>query len=451
MALAENVWDVIVVGAGLAGLKAALELKAQGKSVLVLEARDRVGGRCMAGEIAGQTIDLGGQWVGPQQKLLLAQAKALGVSTYPQYTKGASLLSRNGKMSSYTSKIPKLPWLCLLELLLIERRLAKDMATLPDDAPWLAPKAQEWDAESIESWALKHVRHSASRDFLHTLTNALLCADTAQISYLFFLDCLKRGHGLQVMMDVEGGAQQDKFRGGAWQIPKLMAEQLGDSIILNAPVLAVEQSPDEVHVVSALGNFKARYLIIATPPALASVIRFNPALPLKRARLLQNMPMGAVIKVHAAYPTAFWRKQGLNGAVASTDRHLSVVFDQSPEDESMGVLVGLIEGSHALDMSAAGPAARRKQVIEDLVHFFGDDAAQPVDYIDQDWQAEEWSQGGYAAHMPTGIMTTLGHVIRQPYGRIHWAGTETATEWMGYLDGALQSGIRAAKEVIELL
>lgn len=354
-------------------------------------------------------------------------------------------------MSSYTSKIPKLPWLCLIELLLIERRLAKDMATLPDDAPWLAPKAQEWDAESIESWTLKHVRHSASRDFVRTLSNALSCADTAQISYLFFLDCLKRGHGLQVMMDVEGGAQQDKFRGGAWQIPKLMAEQLGDSIVLNAPVLAIEQSPNEVHVVSAQGNFKAKYLIIATPPSLTSGIRFSPALPLKQARLLQHMPMGAVIKVHVAYSTAFWRKKGLNGAVASTDRRLSVVFDQSPEDESLGVLVGLIEGEHAIEMSTAGTAARRKQVIEDLVHYFGDDAAQPVDYIDQDWQAEEWSQGGYAAHMPPGIMTTLGHVIRQPYGRIHWAGTETATEWMGYLDGALQSGIRAAKEVVELL
>lgn len=443
--------DVLIVGAGFAGVKAASELKAAGRTVKVIEARDRVGGRSMPGEIAGNTIDLGGQWVGPDQKLLLAEAGTHGVATYAQYTKGKSILEMKGVRKAYLGDVPKLPLLALLELSRLEKRWNREMETLPEAAPWTAALAQQWDSQTLESWIGDNLWTEGAKDFARIVARAVVCAEPSQLSYLYFLEYLRSGHGMEKLIGVEGGAQQDKFRGGAWSIVKSMADCLGDDIILEAPVRSLSQTEAGVSLETDKGRFEGDYVIIAIPPALAGRISYNAPMPASRDALTQRMPMGSVIKLHVAYETPFWRKQGLSGAATSDKRAFNVIFDQTPEDENCGILVGFIDANHAVEATKQGANHRRAEAIEDLIAYFGPQAGQPIDFVEQNWTQEEWSRGCYVGHMAPGVMTTYGEALRAPCGRVHWAGTETATEWLGYLDGALQSGIRAASEVHQRL
>lgn len=444
-------YDVIVVGAGLAGLKAGRELKAAGKRFLILEARDRVGGRSKPGEIAGHTVDFGGQWVGPQQNRLLAEAKEFGVATYAQYTAGENTLDIDGKLKRYRGDLPKMSILGLLELGLIEKRWTRECASLPRGEPWRATNAARWDAQTLESWIVKHVRTRHARTFVRVVTRAVFCAEPGDLSYLFFLEYLKQGNGLECLTGVDGAAQQDKFVGGAWQIPKRMAADLGENILLEAPVRHVEQTDADVTVTSDKGVYKASKLILAVPPALAARVHYNQPLPAKRDGLMQRMPMGSVIKIYVAYKTPFWREVGLSGMATSDSRAFNVVFDQTPQDGGIGILVGFIDSIRAVELSAVGEEQRRRRVIEDLTYYFGSKAAQPLAYAENDWIADEWSRGCYSGLMGPGTMTRYGEALREPCGHIHWAGTETATEWAGYFEGALQSGVRAADEVLTQL
>jgi monoamine oxidase len=426
-----------------------MDLKTAGKTVLVVEARDRVGGRSMPGTVAGNTVDFGGQWLGAEHHEFRKQAEALGVEIYPQHTDGENLVSIQGQVHAYKSDLPKLPWSSLLALGIADQYLQHDLKKLSSDAPWLAENALELDRESLEAWIGRKVHTRGAKELIQLIAKAILCAEPSEVSYLFFLEVLRQGHGLSTMIGVKGGAQQDKFLDGAWQVPLRMSAQLADQIILNCPVSGVTQHEQHVTLATTQGEYRAKRVIVTAPPAMVARMDFQPALPAKRAGLMRRMPMGCVIKIHVAYQTPFWRTRGLSGAVICPDRSLSMVFDQTPPNgNGIGILVGLIEGAHAIKLSEMEAQERQAHVLADLTHYFGSEASTPLEYVDHDWIQEPWSEGGYGAHMPPGVMTTYGDAIRTPHGRVHWAGTETATEWMGYFEGAILSGIRAAKEVI---
>jgi monoamine oxidase len=437
--------DVIVVGAGFAGLKAASELVAVGRSVTVLEADNRVGGRTKAGQIAGRNADLGGQWVGPRHDLLLAEAARLGIETYDQYDDGQTTLQLRGKLVRFKGDTPKMSPPALIELGLLQRRWEKEMREVPPDAPWTAKRAREWDNETLDSWIERNIFTAEGKAFARLVPKGAWAADAAQVSYLWFLDALRSGEGLNSLMAVKGGVLEKKFAGGMQQIAARLAAELGDRVVLEAPVRRIVQDPDGVRVETDKGPFEARFVIVATPPGPAIRIQYSPHLPAAHDMLRQRMAMGAIIKVVVAYETAFWREAGFSGQVATDDDTLGIVMD---DVQAVGppVLLCFIEGAPAAALSGQPQTARREKVLASLVRFFGAKAAEPIAYEDNDWLTEPWTHG-YVGAMPPGAMTRYGHALREPFGRIHWAGAETSVEWQSYLEGALRSGVRAAREV----
>ncbi|MBI2708867.1 MAG: FAD-dependent oxidoreductase [Actinobacteria bacterium] len=442
-----------VVGAGLAGLTAAWQLMSAGQSVIVLEARDRVGGRVVNHTFADGTVaDLGGQWVGPGQDRILALAEAHGVATFPTHDDGEHLTAVGGKVVRYTDRTLGLPKAALAEIGLASAMLDRMARAVPLEAPWKADKAERWDGETFGSWIRRAVHSAAGRGFYQTATEAVFAAEPDEISLLHFLFYTAAGGGFERLLATADGAQQDRFVGGAATVAERVAEVLGPTVLrLGCAVRRIEQDEGGVVVVHDGGVVVARRAVVAVPPALAGRIDYRPPLPGDRDQLTQQVPMGAVIKCLARYDEPFWRADGLSGQAASMDHAVSVVFDSSPPEGTPGVLVAFLEGDHARRAARIAPSARRALVLECLVDLFGDRARAPAEWVELDWCQEPWTRGCYGGHLAPGVWTRYGPSLREPCGRIHWAGTETAGVGNGYMDGAVRSGERVAAEVTAAL
>lgn len=443
--------EVIVVGAGLAGLSAARVLHERGRSVMVLEARNRVGGRVLSHPLGDDTVDLGAQWIGPGQPRIAALIAELGLTTFPQWSQGRKLLDIGGRARAYRHTIPALPLVSLLDLQWAITQLERLSRRVPLDRPAAAPYARHWDRLTVAEWQRRFIRTAEARSVLDGAVRAIFAAEPQDISFLHFLFYLHAGGGLMRLAAVEGGAQQTRIAGGAQQIATRLAARLGDRVLLNAPVARVRQVADGVVVDSAQGCFRARYLIMATPPPLALSIEVDPPLPAERRALMQRMPMGSVIKCVVAYQRPWWRDAGWSGEALSDTSPVRLVFDDSPPDTSFGALVAFLLGDTARVWSGRPVAERARMVRAELARFFGPRALDVIGYVERDWPADAWSCGCYAAYLPPDTLTRYGHVLRAPVGRIHWAGAETARVWNGYMEGALESGERAADEIIARL
>lgn len=449
----EHRCDVVVVGAGYAGLQVARRLTAAGADVVVLEARDRVGGRVWT-EItpAGAVVDHGGQWLGPGQQHLAALAEELCVATFPTWTSGSGVEVRSGQRHTYTGLIPTSDPEAAAEGIEAILALDLDARRVPLDAPWTAEDAQALDARTLGSWAQETMSTPAARGVLAAAVQGVFGAEPGELSLLFAQFYLHAGGGLLNLARTTGGAQEQRFVGGAQQMARRLAEQLDSRVRLGHPVVTVAHGPSGVTATAAHGDgtvaVHAGRAVVAVPPAVAAAIRFEPPLPGNRQQLVQRTPMGAVTKVHAVYERPFWRDDGLNGQLVADEGAARLTFDDSPEDGSHGVLVAFVAGNECRRLDAAGPAGRRAAVLADLERAFGPRAARPLEVVEQHWPAEPYSGGGPVAVLPPGTLTGVGPALRAPVGRLHWAGTETALEWTGYIDGALSSGDRAASEVL---
>jgi monoamine oxidase len=445
--------DVVVVGAGFAGLAAARDLITAGRSVAVVEARDRVGGRVLNASIGGDKIvEVGGQWVGPTQDRVMALAKDLEVETFPTYDTGARVLHFGGRRGTYKGTIPRINPFVIADVGRAQARLESLAKKVPLEAPWTAIRAETWDAITFETWLRRNTLTKAGRMLLALGVEAVFACEPGDVSLLHVLFYAHSAGSFQMAIDTGGGAQQDRFVGGSQVLCDKVAEALGSEVVtLDAPVRTIKVVGDRAAVESDNGSWTARRVIVSLPPMLAGRIDYDPVLPPWRNQLTQRTPMGSVIKCNAIYDEPFWRADGLSGQATGDGEGARVVFDNSPPDGKPGVLLGFLEGDEARRLGKAGPEVRRRAVLDSFVRYFGPKAANPLDFVELDWQAEPWSGGCYGTLFGPNVWTRYGHALREPVGPIHWAGTETASVWSGYMDGAVSSGQRAAAEVLAAL
>jgi monoamine oxidase len=444
--------DVLVIGAGLAGLVAARDLSAARRSVLVLEARDRVGGRIVNEDIGtGKIVEMGGQWAGPTQDRILALATELEIATFPTYDTGRNVLHFNGRRGTYAGPILRISPLVLAEVGQAQTRLEALARKVPTGAPWTAPNADWLDAQTFETWIRHHTASRSARMLLTLAAEAVFAAEPGDLSMLHVLFYSHSGGSFQRLIDTTGGAQQDRFAGGSAVIADRLAAKLGDIVRLESPVRKIEVAGDKATITTPAGQFEGRQVIVTAPPLLAGRIDYEPALPPWREQLTQRTPMGSVIKCQVIYDEPFWRADGLSGQATGDGEGSRVVFDNSPPDGSPGILLAFLEGDEARRLGRESPEVRQRAVVDSLVRYFGPRAARPERYLERDWQQEKWSGGCYGTLFGPNVWTRYGRALREPVGPIHWAGTETASEWSGYMDGAVRSGERVAAEVLARL
>jgi monoamine oxidase len=438
----------IVVGAGMAGLAAARALRRSGKQIVVLEARDRVGGRVKAGKLAGHAIDLGGMWVGPTQTRLLDLLREYNIATMRQYLAGKGIFEFSGirvtpqgeefgfnaeSQSDYDQMIAKLNAL---------------VAKVPPEAPWAAPNAEELDDITLEQWLRENVHNDTVLRMMNSEVRGTLTAEPWQVSLLYFLFYCRSGDSFDELAKFDNGAQMYLVPGSMHQVAVAMAKELGNALKLEAPVTSISQDASGVTVVSEKDTWRADRAIVALPLPLSSRIRYQPPLPPEREALTEQMPMGSVIKYWIAYEKPFWREHGMNGLLFTDAPPSSFMSDATPPEGKPGFLVGFIDGRRALQWSGRPMEDRKKMIVDVVTKYFGDEGAKPIDYVDQDWPADPWSRGCYGPSMGPGVLTTLGPALRASFGRVHWAGTETSPIWTGYIEGAIRSGERAAAEIL---
>lgn len=444
--------DVVIVGAGLAGLSAARELAKAGVAVVVLEARDRVGGRTYSRPASdGTIVDLGGQWIGPTQDRMAALAEEFGVTSFPTYNEGKNLEFYRGERFAYEGALPMGDPLAMMESIEAMLDLNLMAAEVPLDTPWTAPSAPEWDGQTFETWLQAHVESEHARQLMTLAVESVFSVEPRDLSLLHFLFYVRSGGNINQLLSVTDGAQERRFHAGSQAISERMAAQLGERVMLNAPVHTLYHDESGVQAVSDTLLVQAQRAVIAIPPTLAGRVRYRPALPGYRDQLTQRIPMGTVIKVQCLYERPFWRDAGYSGQVTSDEGAVRITFDNSPAGGTPGILMGFIEGDEGRVWGRRTPEERRAEVLACFTRYFGEQAAYPYAFEELNWANEEYSRGCYAGVMVPGAWLSYGEALRQPIGRLHWAGTETATLWNGYMDGAVQSGARAAQEIIAII
>lgn len=438
--------DVLIIGAGLAGLRIATSLRAQGRTVQVLEAAPQVGGRSRTVDVEGVRLDLGGQWVGADHRLLRALVEELGLDLFPTWHRGRRQLWLGGKLRAYRGEIPTWSPVALLGL----HRLMQRVDALAEQAQDPIVRAQT-AGMSVLQWGRQQRLQPRALSMLQLVTASVLSSDADEVGALYLLDYVRAAGGIEALIRTEGGAQQFRIRQGAQSLALRLAAQIPDAVRCDAAVRRVELRADHVAVQTDQGWFQGRRLVLAVPPAAWQRIAFDPVLPPARQRLAQRSFMGSTIKVVAFYDDAFWRTAGWSGESVADDDLFTFTFDNTfpPQGHrpERPALVGFVTGRRALDASQWPQERLRTQCIAAFGRRFGDAARHAVALHAHDWSREPWTQGCPVSLLPPGWGWPTASSWSRPWGPVHFAGTETAERWGGFFEGALESAARVLEEL----
>lgn len=444
--------DVMVVGAGLSGLVCARRLREAGADVVVLEARDRVGGRTVNEPIApGRVVELGGQWVGPGHTEIRRVAAEVGVATFPTYIAGEHLFAHAGRASRYRGDIPARMPIGLADFRIAQARLERMAKRIDLMTPAGTAWARRLDTLTTETWMRRHMHTRSGRRLMRLSIKAVLATEPSELSLLHWLFYIATGGGLDSLIRTDGGYQQDRFVGGSQEIALRLAADLGDRVRLRSAVRRIEHGRDGVTVYTDGSSVDAAAVVVAAPPHLLTTIEFSPGLPADRTQLNQRMPPGMVTKFVAVYPAPFWRDAGLSGHATVTEGPISMTFDNSPPDGGPGALVAFALGDDARSLEELSEEGRRAAVLGRIAELFGPQASEPSQFLERCWAREQWTRGCYAGYFGPGGWTSFGETLRRPEGRIFWASAETAVHAHGSMDGAISAGERAAQETLRFM
>ena len=442
------------MGAGLAGLTAACELERLGAATAIIEARDRVGGRVLSHRVGdGVAIDQGGQFVGPPREgpwLMDALCREHGIERFRTHEGGDKLVLLGSHQKRYRGLAPSWPPHAAIDLVRAKDALEQLARSFPAGEPWRAPDAAVLDGQTYATWIKRNVRTRQSRALLRLATETLYAAEPEELSLLHALAYVRsagRGH-LTHLARVGRGHQQEQLRGGAQSLPLALAATLGERVQLGVPVQRICVRGDAAIVVGRQLSVSCRRVIVALPPSLASRLEWEPALPGGRDRALAAFNGGSVITASLVYAEPFWRRQGLSGYAAASHGPVRGVLDVSPPPPARaGVLQAFVVAASARALARVEATERRHAILGALAELFGDAARAPERYFEKDWTADEWTRGCYHGIGAPRAWLAHGPQLREPVGPIHWAGSETATWGLGTMEGAIDSGLRAATEV----
>lgn len=445
--------DVVIIGAGASGLTAATELTKAGLTVAVLEARDRVGGRTWTDHFDGHLIEIGGQWVSPDQDALLETLAELGLETYSRYREGDNVyIDKNGEKRHFVGDIFPVKPETEAELIRLIDELDVIVAEIDAERPWAHPRANEYDSITFKHWLEQATSDQEARDNISLYIGAaMITKPDYAFSFLQALLMAASAGSFTHLVDADFILDK-RVVGGMQQVSIRLAEKLGDDVHLGEPVRTLRWSDEGVTAVTATGlEVHAKRAVVAVPPPLFSRISYEPPLPRRQHQLHQHLSMGFVIKVHAVYETPFWREAGLSGTAFSPYELSHEAYDNSNHDDPYGTLVGFVSDRNADGVFELSAEERKARILESLSHYYGEQAKHPVFYYESDWGSEEWTRGAYAASFDMGGLARYGSDQRTPVGPISFSCSDLAGAGYQHVDGAIRVGRATAADIVAAL